>query len=126
METAEKIAALAVITATFCVLLRENNKPVSVILSVISCVGIFLLGVQFVKPILEVAKEIQSISGLGTDMIKPLVKIVGIGLLTNIVSTVCADAGESALGKTAEAAGTILAIYASLPLLLMRFLVAVA
>lgn len=118
METAGKIAALAAVAVVFCVILRENQKPLSVLLSIAASIGILLMGLRFAEPILETAKKIQSISGISNTLIKPLVKVVGISFASSMASTVCIDAGETALGKAAEVAGTILAVYASLPLVL--------
>jgi len=118
MEAIGKIAAIAVICVILCVLLKQSNQPAAIVLSIIACIGILLIGMRFLEPIFALAKEIRSISGLTNPMIEPLLKVVGISLVTNMAATVCADAGETALAKAAETSGTILAIYTSIPLIL--------
>lgn len=118
MEEIGKITGLALITTVFVVLLRDHNKPLSIVVSAVACIGILMVGIQFIKPVLEVVEEIQSLSGLKNTMIQPLIKLVGIGILSNTATTICADAGEVALGKAVEMTGTILAMYVSLPLVL--------
>ena len=45
-------------------------------------------------------------------------KIVGISLLSSIMTGICTDAGETALGKTLEITGILLCVYVTLPLIL--------
>ena len=117
MELSWKIMALAIVAVVLCVLLREYQKPLSVLLSLITCVGILLLGAAFFEPIIEVVKRLAGLTGADDEIIAPLFKVVGIGLLTHISSGICQDAAENTLGKTVEFCGTILALYAALPLL---------
>ncbi len=112
-----KLAALATVTAVLCVLIREKAKPLSLGLSLLACVGMLLLGLKFLSPLLSMLEQLQTLSGLRDSVTAPLFKVVGIGILTQISSGVCQDAGEGALSKTVELAGSFLAIYASLPLL---------
>lgn len=113
-----KITALALVTVVLCVLIRENQKPLSVLLSLLACVGIMLLGIAILDPILEVFKKFAGLSGMEDEVVSPMLKVAGIGLMTQIAAGICQDAGESALGKTVELCGTVLSMYAALPLLL--------
>lgn len=118
MELSWKITALALVAVVLCVLIRENQKPLSVVLSVLACVGIMLLGITLLEPIYEVFNKLAGLSGMEDEIVSPMLKVTGVGLLTRICVGICQDAGEGALGKTVEVCGTILAMYAALPLLL--------
>lgn len=117
MEMAVKIAAMAMVTAVLCVLLRENGRVQAVLLSLAVCVGILVIGVQAISPIWSVLEQMQRLSGLEHEITAPLLKVAGIGLLTQAAAGVCTDVGESALVKAVEVTGSILALYAALPLL---------
>ena len=43
-------------------------------------------------------------------------KVAGISLITELAETVCADAGESALGRMLRLCGAAAALYTALPL----------
>lgn len=117
METAGKVAALACVAAVFCLVLQKHSGAMSLVLSLAACIGLLLLGIGFFRPLLETAVELQQLAGLDDGMTGPLFKILGIGLLTQLACGVCSDAGESAVAKTAELVGGLLAFYAGLPLL---------
>ena len=117
MDAVFQTAALAVVTAVLCVVIRQSSKPLALLLTLAACVGIFLLGLKFLAPIRTVAQQLQRLSGLSDAVTGPLWKVVGIGLLTQTAAGLCTDAGESALARTVELSGSLLALYAALPLL---------
>lgn len=117
MELAAKIAAVAMVAAVLCVLLRENGKVLAVLLSLAACAGILVVGVRCLSPIWNVLQQLKKLSGLGDGVTAPLLKVAGIGLLTQAAAGVCIDAGEGGLGKAVEISGSVLALYAALPLL---------
>ncbi len=118
MELSWKITALALVAVAFCVLIRDNQKPLSVLLSLIACIGILLLVITILEPILEVFKKLVGLSGVNDEIVAPMLKVAGVGLMTQLSAGICQDAGEGALAKTVELCGIILAMYAALPLLL--------
>ncbi len=117
MDMMVKAAALAMVAAVFCVMLRGSSQVVAVLLSMAACVGILLLGLRFLEPAWSVMRQMQELSGLSDSVTAPVLKVTGIGLLTHIGAGVCQDAGEASLGKTVEISGSVLALYAALPLL---------
>ena len=121
MDTYVKICTLTAVSVVLCVLLRDTQKPVSALLSMFVCAGILGLGASFLKPIFEVIQKLQKISSFSDELIKPLFKVVGISLLSSIMKGICADAGETALGKALEITGMLLCVYATLPLILAVF-----
>ena len=116
METMARVAALAALAAFLCVLLRERERTLALLLSAAACVLGLFLTVRMVEPILSVAREIQALSGLGTAVTAPLFKVTAIGMLCRIAAGVCGDAGEHGLQKAVELSGSLLALYAALPL----------
>lgn len=117
MDTMVKIATLAVLAAVLCLLLRQSEKPLSLVLSVLACVVALVLALGFIRPVWDMVQRLEALSGLDGEVTAPLLKVVGIGILTQFAGCVCVDAGETSLAKAVELSGTALAIYTSLPLL---------
>ena len=110
MELFLKLAALATVAALLCVVLRQREKTMAVLLSLSACVLMFLLAVRMLAPIFEVAETIRDLTGLSSAVTAPLFKVTAIGLIGRIAAGVCSDAGEHALENA-------VAVYAALPLL---------
>lgn len=117
MATAGSVAALACVAAVCCLVLRQQSRALSLLVSLAACVGLLLLGVGFFQPVLEVAEELRELAGLDRETTGPLFKILGVGLLTQLAAGVCRDAGEGAVASTVELVGGLLTFYAGLPLL---------
>ena len=69
METAYRIAALAIVTAVLCVLLRQSSRPLALLVTLAACVGMLLLGLELLPGLLELGASVppQAVSN-ETDM----------------------------------------------------------
>lgn len=117
MNIVFRIMSIAVMCAVICVLLRDRAGPVSLLLTMAVCTGALLAVLQFVSPVLQLISRLRRLSGLSDPLTAPLLKVTGIGLLTQIASGLCEDAGEKSLAKTVEISGSFFAVYISLPLM---------
>lgn len=117
MSTVVQISIIAIVVAICACVIRAQAGSVSVVLSIAGCVLILLLSLQFLKPVITVLQRLETLSGLSGAATAPMLKVAGIGLLTQIAGTICDDAGEKALCKAVEIGGAVLSFYISMPLL---------
>lgn len=117
MNTVLQMASLGVVAALLCAVVRENGKPLAMLLSLAGCAVLLLLALRFFSPILSVVEQLRELSGLNETVTAPLLKVTGIGLLVQVAGSVCEDAEEKALAKAVEIGGSVLSVYAALPLL---------
>ena len=75
-----------------------------------------LVGASYIRPILEFLGELEEIGGLDREMVRILLKIVGIGMITEIAAPVCADAGNASVGKSLQFLGAMVMLSLSVPL----------
>ena len=116
MEVLLKVAALGIVAALLVTVLKKQSPETALLLSVAACVLIALLLVDTLKPLLRFFEKLHKQTGLSEGLLAPMAKSVGIGLLTQISSSVCADAGQGAIARLIELCGGILALSVSLPL----------
>lgn len=117
MDAALRISSLAVVAAVLCLVVRQREKPLALLLSLAACAAVLLLGLRFFSPVLSVVERLRDLSSLNEAVTAPLLKVTGIGLLTQVAGGVCEDAEERALAKAVEIGGSVLSVYAALPLL---------
>ena len=108
---------IGVVTVVFAALLKRNSGELAILLTIGACVLMGVLIVRMTEPVLTFLGKLRNLAGLDTELMTPLLKTVGIGLLTQLAASVCTDAGESAIAKLIELCGSVLAIYLALPLL---------
>lgn len=117
MELLIQAAVLGLLAVLLASLLKRYSREMALLLSLAACVFLALLLLQIARPVVEFMKRLRNLAGLDKSLMEPLLKTLGIALLTQICATICADAGEHAIGNLIEACGGLLAVYVSIPLL---------
>ena len=92
-----KAAAAALITVILGLALGKQEKDIGVILSIAVCCMITVSALVYLEPVLEFLRELEGLGNLQGDFLGILLKVFGIGLVAEIASTVCAEAGNSSL-----------------------------
>lgn len=111
-----KIVGIGLVTC-MCVIIVKPIKPeVAIIVGI--CGGILVLS-QTINYIFDIVTTFTSIvekTGLNTNLLKIVLKIVGIGYLCEFSANLCADTGNTSIGEKIIFAGKILILFISLPI----------
>lgn len=108
-------AAGAVMLAVVMMLMLRRQE-IAILLGIAVCAMVAIAAVDFLSPVKELLDSLWSLGDLDGDLIAILLKAVGIGLVTEIAGTVCADSGSGSLGKMLQLLGTAVILWLSVPL----------
>ncbi|MCF2664313.1 stage III sporulation protein AD [Oscillibacter valericigenes] len=117
MEQVFQITALCVVGALLAVVVRRGSPELALLLTLAAVSAVLLYLAGALEELLSFLTELGERSGVSLDLFVPLYKTVGIALVVKVGSTLCRDAGESALGAVVETAGAVCALLVALPLL---------
>ena len=97
-------------------ILGKQSSGAAMLVTVATCILVGILFLGFFSPVLEFLRKLASVSQLDGHVVSVLFKTVGIGLLAEIGSNICIDAGNASLGKALQllCAGAVL--WLSIPL----------
>lgn len=95
--------------------LAKQGKEYSVLLSIAVCALVVVCSIRFLEPVLDLVCQLKAVGNLNDQMVQILFKIVGIGLVSEIVGMVCKDAGNASLGKALQMLGTAVILWLSIP-----------
>ena len=117
MESVVRLAAAAVAAALCAVVVKQHAREVGAVLALAA--GALLLGAALgaIEEVRALADELGELIGLSPAVLAPVLKTVGIAILTRIAAELCRDAGEGGIAAAAESAGAAAAVLAALPLL---------
>ena len=117
MESVVRLAAAAVAAALCAVVVKQHAREVGAVLALAA--GALLLGAALgaIEEVRALADELGELIGLSPAVLAPVLKTVGIAILTRIAAELCRDAGEGGTAAAAETAGAAAAVLAALPLL---------
>lgn len=116
MDNLGQAAALAVVCALCAAAIKKQVPELALTLALAGVTGIFLLVCQFLSPIRALMDTLADKAELSPAVLAPVVKVIGLGLLSRVSAGLCRDAGESGLAAAVETAGGILALWVTLPL----------
>ena len=117
MESVVRLAAAAVAAALCAVVVKQHAREVGAVLALAA--GALLLGAALgaIEEVRALADELGELIGLSPAVLAPVLKTVGIAILTRIAAEPCRDAGEGGIAAAAETAGAAAAVLTALPLL---------
>jgi len=115
MEVFIKATSLALISAVLCLFVMKRDKEISVVLSLAACCMLLILSVEHLQPVVKFVYQLRDMGGLDRDMLAILLQAVGVGVLSQIMGSVCADAGAGAIGKALQTLATAVMLCISLP-----------
>ena len=112
-----KIAVLAVAVTICCVVVRKQVPEIAVLLSLAGVCAILAYALDLVSSIKVILERLMDAAQLSPTVAAPVIKTVGISVLTRFGAEVCRDAKESGLAAAVEFAGAAAALCLAIPLL---------
>ena len=110
-----KIIGVAFITSLTSVLLRSTKPELSFAVTVTGIIVILLFIVDSLQDTLTVFKSIADATGMENGLLKLLLKIVGVGYITEFGAGILNDFGSNAVADKVVLGGKITIVLLSLP-----------
>lgn len=115
MELFWKCVAGVLIAAILGPVLGQQEKGISVMLSVAVCAMGAVILLSYLEPVLDLLLQLESLGDLGGEMLTILLKAMGIALVAELAGLICTDAGSGALGKTIQMLASAVILWLSIP-----------
>lgn len=117
MEAVYKVGAVCLVGAVLAVVLKKSSPDMAFLL-VLAVAAVVLVWLQdMLRDVTDFLRQMAEASGLAPEVFIPLLKTVGIALISRLGAGLCRDAGEETLATLLEIAAAFGAIWVSLPLL---------
>lgn len=105
-----------VVGVILCLSLGKERKETAVLLSLAICAMAALTAGAFLSPVLDFLRELSSLAGLDSSVLTILLKVLGIGLVSQLAQLICADSGNDAMGKALQILTGVVTLWLALPL----------
>ena len=97
-------------------LIGKNERDVYALITLAACILIGLISATYLSPAIALLKKLQSAGEIHWEMLIVLIKTTGIGFVSEVMTCICADTGNSGLGKIVQIMSTALILSMSIPL----------
>ena len=112
-----KIVGVGFITAIVTIILRGTKPELSFAVTVTGIIVILLFIVDAVRDTLGIFLAIAQVTGMDNELLKILIKIVGVGYLTEFCVGVLNDFGSNSVADKVLLAGKITILLMALPII---------
>lgn len=109
-------AATVLLAVVLCLVLGKQGKETAVLLSMAVCCMVCLMALQYLEPVIDLMRQLQSQTGIAPEYLTVLLKTVGIGMIGEIAAMICADAGNASLGKAVKMLSSVVILWLAVPL----------
>ncbi len=111
-----KIIGIGLITVVASMLVKPMKPEISII--IILCGGILILSqtINYIIDIVNAFTDVVNKTGLDLNLLKIVLKIIGVGYLTEFSAGLCNDSGNSSIADKIIFAGKIIILFIALPI----------
>lgn len=113
-----KIIGLALITTISVIILKQQKPEIAVIVGVAGSVLIFFYLVDMISDVFGLFETVVSKTNIDSELFVVLIKIIGIGYITEFSANICSDSGNSAIASKIILAGKLTIFLLSVPIII--------
>lgn len=117
MEQMIPVAATALLGGLIAVFLKREAGEIALLLSIATTVLLLVLVGAAAVEILNLLRDLARQASVSDALLTPMLKVLGIEVVTNLAAHICQDAGEGGIASTVELAGAICALYTAIPVI---------
>ncbi|MBQ2839986.1 MAG: hypothetical protein IJE70_01415 [Oscillospiraceae bacterium] len=118
MEIVLKVCAIAVVGALSVTVLKRSLSEMAVAATVTTLIVIVLTSAGLIGTVIKLVYELAGRAGISSELLQPLIKCVGISIVTKLGCDVCRDGGVSSAATYIEFVGGAAAIVIAAPLMM--------
>ena len=112
-----KTTAGVLVAVILILALGKQEKDLAMMLGMAVCVMAAAAALTILEPILDFLYRLSELAGIHSDLTETLIKITGIGMVSELARMICADSGNTALAQGMHLMGTAMILLLSLPVL---------
>lgn len=116
MGVIEQVAAVAVAGAICAAVIKKQVPDMALVVTLCAVAVILGEAMAVLEPVRELLDTLGEEAGLSPAVLAPVIKTVGVALLTRVCAELCRDANESGIAAAVEIAGGGCALLVCLPL----------
>ncbi len=112
-----QLGVIAVVGTICGLTLKKQTPELTLVLALVTVCILLWESREALSQVLELMGELADLSGLSQEILTPLIKTVGISVLTKLASQLSQDGGMGGVASFLELAGSLAALVTVTPLL---------
>lgn len=112
-----KIIGIGLITSVAILVVKQVKPEVAILVTITGSIIILFMLVEMLASVTQIFELIVNKTGLDKELFTSILKIIGIGYITEFGANICTDSGNSSIADKILLAGKIAILVLALPIL---------
>ncbi len=112
-----KIILIGIVTCVASVLLKQFKPELAILVSIAGGMVILIMVVNFLSSIVSNFTQIATKTSINMQLFSSVIKIVGIGYITEFGANICHDTGNSSIADKILLGGKVIILCFALPII---------
>lgn len=117
MEILVKIIGIAIITTIAVLIIKQLKPELAVFVGLVGSMIIVIYIVNMIGGVLTIFDTMANKTGIDKELFLVILKIIGVGYLTEFSANLCQDAGVSSIADKIMLAGKVVIMIMALPII---------
>ncbi|MBR7090978.1 MAG: stage III sporulation protein AD [Clostridia bacterium] len=112
-----KVIGLALITTIAVIVVKQVKPEMAIFVGLAGTIIVFLYIIDLLEQVFDLFNYILEVTNINSEMFTILLKIVGVGYITEIGANICSDSGNSAIATKVQLAGKLIIFVLAIPII---------
>lgn len=113
-----KIVAIGIIGTFLSLLIKQYRPDMAVAVPILTTVAILALCIPYLSDVINICQSIATYTGINSEHIKTVLKIISVAYICQFASDICKDAGETSISGKIELGGKLTIITLMMPVVI--------
>jgi len=110
-----QIVATGVLCAVLAITIKQQSPQVALLITIASSVLIFLMVLPMISQATQVMTHVGGLLDGGMQYVSLALRVIGVAYMAELGSSVCADAGETAIAAKIDLGGRVIIMVLAMP-----------
>ena len=112
-----KIIGVGLVAAIAIIVVKQVKPELAIIIAIASSLVILLLLIEMLSSVTQIFEVLVNKTGINKDLFTSVLKMIGIGYITDFSANICVDSGNNAIADKILLAGKITILVLALPII---------
>ena len=112
-----KIIGIGLITSIAVLVVKQVKPEVAILVTITGSIVMLLMLVEMLASVINVFDMLVNKTGLDKKLFSSVLKIIGVGYITEFSANICADAGSKSIADKILLSGKIIILVLALPII---------
>ena len=110
-----KVAACTLVVLILWITLSKGGRDFSLLITIAGCAMICIAGIYYLQSVVGFVDRMKEFGDLDNDLLSAVLKVVGIGMISEITVLICKDAGNESMGKALQLVSSMVVLCVAIP-----------